>query len=202
MNFSRRTTFVTALLIFLTSLAAFSISTAYILAHALTDNKTKSNAIIVLGSRTRSGSGFNPCLLARVRHGVNLYKQNYASKIIVSGGYNPDDNYIESEDMKKIAVQFGADEKDILQEKKSTSTFENLLYSKSVMKKNNITSLIIISEPYHLPRADLIAQKLQIPHTVSPATQSPCWQTTGNLSPYLLRDSAALLLYKLQGKIP
>ncbi|OGG18383.1 hypothetical protein A2721_00350 [Candidatus Gottesmanbacteria bacterium RIFCSPHIGHO2_01_FULL_47_48] len=148
---------------------------AYILARAETDTKVKSDAIIVLGSR---------------------------SKILVAGGYNPDDHLTEAVEMAKYAEVAGAKVDDLILETKSTSTYENLLFSQKTLRSLGLDSVIIVSEPYHLPRADLIAQKLNVKHTVSPATNSPCWnEGLAHINFYSLRDASALVYYKLTGKV-
>lgn len=190
-------------LITLIPLISLIISLNFVLTHATFDNKTKSDAIIVLGSRTRDPKGNpNPCLLSRVEHGVTLYKKGYGSKIIVAGGYNPDDHYTEADEMKGFAIALGAKPEDVLEETKSTSTFENLENSKTILKQHNLETVIIVTEAYHSPRADLIAQKLNIEHTVSPTTDTPCWnEGINHINFFLLRDSAALIVYKIEGKI-
>jgi uncharacterized SAM-binding protein YcdF (DUF218 family) len=155
-----------------------------------------------LGSRTKLNNSYNPCLYNRVVHGVNLHKSGYANKIIVSGGFNPDDQYFEADDMAKIALSLGAKKENVIIEKKSTSTYENLLYSRKIMSDKGLKTSIIVTEAYHSPRANLIAQKLKMVHSVSPTTNTPCWNSgIGHVNYYLLRDAAALILYVFQSKI-
>ncbi len=173
----------------------------YITKRAVIDNKIISDAIIILGSRTHSNETANPCLVARIKHGVDLYHQGYASKIILAGGYNPDDKLIEAEEMKKLTLALGVTEEDVLLESKSTSTQENLVFSNKIMSDNGLTRAIIVTEPYHSPRADLVADKVGITHTVSPAVKSPCWTNFALGWFPLLRDTAALIDYKIKGRL-
>jgi uncharacterized SAM-binding protein YcdF (DUF218 family) len=137
-----------------------------------------------------------------VQQGVDLYRLGYAHKLLFSGG---DDKYDgkanESRTMEAIAEKMGVPAKDIIKEARSTSTYENFLFSEQIMKDNNIQSLIIVTEPFHSPRADLIATHLGIPHTVSPAINSPCWQTWKYFSRYFFREPFAMIYYKLRGRI-
>lgn len=188
--------------LFLLFILTLSYTAFFILQNATFDNKYHSDAIIILGSRTRANDSYNPCLYERVNHGVNLYKAGLAKKIIVSGGYNPDDRYFEAEDMRKIALSLGAKDQDILLEKKSTSTFENLSFSKSLMTSQGLKSSIIVTEAYHSPRANLIAQKLEMIHSVSPTTNTPCWNSgVFHINYFLIRDAAALIQYVIQSRI-
>lgn len=178
------------------------LSLAFYVAHqAEQDTKTKSDAILVLGARSYINGTYNPCLLARVTHAVVLYKEDYAPTIIVSGGNDREDNANEAETMKKIAMQSGVPSKAILLEKKSTSTYENFLYSQRIMQANHIRSIIIDTEPYHMARAELVAKKLGIHYTVSPASDSPCWQPNHYFTPFFLKEPLAIMGYKIEDKL-
>lgn len=164
------------------------------------DTKTRSDAILILGARSYIEGAYNPCLKARVEHGVNLYKAKYAPKILVSGGDDKEDKVNEAETMKKIAVSLGVPANDVLLETKSNSTYENFVYSQKVLQAKDSDSIIIVTEPFHIARAALVAEKLDIKYTVSPAA-SPCWQPWKYASKYFLKEPLALMLYKLQGKL-
>lgn len=170
------------------------------------DNKKKADAIIVLGAKSFEDGQVNQCVKARVEHAVNLYNDGFADKIIMSGGTDKKPVFSETnegEEMKKMAL--GIDESlnpsDILIEGESTSTYENLLYSNEIMKENNIDSIIIVTEPFHSPRANLVAEKLGLSHSVSPTMTSECWNNWKYISTYFLREPAVLIAYKLLNQI-
>ncbi|EFK95859.1 protein containing DUF218 [sediment metagenome] len=165
------------------------------------DDRIPSDAIVVLGARAYIDGKYNPCLKARVDHASELYEKKLAPLIIMSGGYDREDRENEAETMKKIAMENGINESDIILEKDSASTYENLKYSKEILKKNNMNSVILVTEPFHSPRASMIADKLNISFSVSPAKDSECWTRGKYLSRYFLKEPFAVLLYKLQGKI-
>lgn len=164
------------------------------------NNVVISDVIIVLGAKAYYNDGFNPCLEARVNHAVDLYKKDLASKIIMSGGDDAPGGPNEALAMKEMAMKRGVSGEDILLEQKSTSTYENLKFSKALMAENNLSTAIIVTEKFHNYRADMVATELQIPHTLSPTT-SPCWDKWKFLSRYFLREPIALIYYKLAGKL-
>lgn len=185
---------VAFLAIYLTALVYIGFYTSY-------DNAKPSDAILVLGAASEYKNMVNPCLLARVEKGVSLYKKKYASKMIMSGG---NDGYKKNNQailMGQLAEKRGIPKKDILLETESGSTYENLLYTKRIMEENDILSVIIVSDPYHLARALLVARTLHINATVSPASESPCWSKYQFLSFDYLRDGFAMIAYILTGKI-
>lgn len=165
------------------------------------DDKTRSEVILVLGARGYINGTYNPCLAARVDHAVALYKEKYAPKLLVSGGMDKEDGVNEAETMKKIAMEKGIPAADILMEKQSTSTYENFLLSRRILEDAHLKTVIIVTEPFHTPRASLIAQKLGYTYTFSPATDSPCWQRGQFVSRYFLKEPLAVITYKLQQKL-
>ncbi|MEG2338666.1 MAG: YdcF family protein [Clostridium sp.] len=121
----------------------------------------KSDAIIVLGCRVR-GEEPSLSLQKRMENGLDLYKKGYGSKIILSGGQGSGENISEAEAMRRFFVKNNVSEKDLIIEDKSTSTYENLKYSKEFMEKEGIEKVVIVSNGYHLLRVSKIAESMNI----------------------------------------
>lgn len=173
----------------------------YVGKNVYSDNKTKSDAILVLGAKSYKGNVYNPCLEARVQHAVGLYKQGYAARMIMSGGNDNEDNSNEAATMSKIAREQNVPANKIILENKSSSTYENIRFTKRVMEENNLKSVIIVTEPFHSPRAALIARSAGLDFSMSPTLTSQCWSRWKYGSRYFLREPFAIMLYFLQGKI-
>ncbi len=188
-------------LLFALSLGIYLFLAIYIAIDVNHDTKSRSDVILVLGAKSYHGSSYNPCLVSRVEHAVDLYKARYAPKILVSGGFDREDHVSEAETMKKIAVKLGASPNDILLETLSSSTYENLLFSQKKLKSSGLNSIIIVTEPFHIARASLVADKLGIKYTISPASTSPCWLPWKYFSSYFLKEPLAIMLYKIENKL-
>ncbi len=191
----------------------------YIGKEAEQDTKVKSDVILVLGGSAIGGitcvgpickNGFvpkphyNPCLVARVDHAVLLYKNNYAPKILMTGGTDAETNVNEAETMKIIAIEAGVPDRDIMVENEATSTYENFALSKKILDEANLGSVIIVSDPYHNARAGLVAAKLNYKYTMSPAVESACWSQDKDkrfTNRDFRREALALIVYKLLNKI-
>lgn len=183
-------------------IAAIYLSLAiYIALQAERDTKSKADVILVPGARSYIGGKYNPCLKARVEHSVALYKNLYASKILMSGGIDREDGINEADTMEKMAIEQGVPAGDILKEKAASSTYENFSLAKSILKINRLSSVIIVTEPFHIARAALVAKKLGYNFSVSPAKDSPCWLPDKYFSKYFLKEPFAVMMYKLQGKL-
>lgn len=188
-------------ILFLIPIITYLYVYTYIALNVYKDNKVKSDAIVVLGAQSYRGNVYNACLIGRVSHAVDLYKQGYAKKIIVSGGTDKYDHTNEAQTMYNLAIKQGVKSTDIIKEDKATSTYENLLFTNDILKENNMKSLIIVTEPFHSPRANLVANKLNISHTISPATDSPCWTKWKFISRFIYREPVAIVDYFILGRL-
>lgn len=185
------------------SLCSYMFAYLLIAIHATYDSARTSDVIMILGEESYWGEAYNPCLVARVNHGVALYKQGYAPKLLMSGGYDENKpQHNEAETMKKIAIARGVPEKDILLEKRSTSTYENMIFSRPILQEHQLSSILLVTAPFHSPRAAWTAAKqLDQPVAVSPSLINPCWQQHTYLSRYMLREPVALIYYVLHGRL-
>ncbi len=178
----------------------------YIAKNVYFDNKTQSDAVIVLGARSFVNNEVNQCVVARVTHAVDLYNDGYAKKIILSGGTDKRPTFKDTNEaleMKKIALSYDENlrEENILIEDDSTSTYENLAFSQKIMNENDLHSAIIVTEPFHSPRAKLIAERMGLNFYISPTLTSPCWNKWTYFSTYFFREPIALIAYKILGQI-
>jgi len=111
-----------------------------------------------VGESGKAGQGYQE----RVLHSVNLYKKDFAKKLILSSGYV----YVlqEAEVMKALAVHLGVPSKDIILEKKAGSTYENVKFTSEIMKKHGWKSALVVSSPYHMRRVAMVYNKI-VPET-------------------------------------
>lgn len=115
--------------------------------------------VVILGAKVKPGGIPSLSLKNRLDAAVD-YLQKYPDvKAIVTGGQGADEDRTEASVMANYLIEYGIDEKRILLEEQSTTTYENLLYAKSLMPQNT-TSITIISNDFHLKRATILAQKL------------------------------------------
>ena len=192
---------ISSFLLFILAVGLYTALVFYIGKNASSETKVRSDVILVLGAKSYHGNSYNPCLVYRVSHAVDLYKARYAPKILVSGGFDKEDHVSEAGTMKKIAIKLGASPNDILLETLSSSTYENFLFSQKLLKSSGLNSVIIVTEPFHVARASLVADKLGIKYTISSASTSPCWLPWKYFSFYFLKEPLAVLLYKIQNKL-
>lgn len=167
-----------------------------------TDTAQAADAAIILGAASYIDGEINPCLVSRVESGVQLYEDGTVPLLIMSGGDDEKHEGVnESDTMKQIAIAGGVPAEDIRVEDRSTSTYENIIYSNEILQTEQVTSVVLVTEPFHMPRARITADRqLDIPVYVEPATDSPCWNDA-HWTWYFLREIFAFWFYILTGKL-
>ncbi|MBI3538248.1 MAG: YdcF family protein, partial [Chloroflexi bacterium] len=136
------------------------------------DQARSVDAIIVLGSAVYPGGRPSPSLRARTLHAVELYRAGYAAHLILSGGIgaNPPS---EARVMFQIARDADVPADALVLEEAARSTEENLSNSQRVMQARGWTTALIVSDSFHLFRAETIARDLGMQVFISPAVASP-----------------------------
>lgn len=163
-------------------------------ARSSADLTQHADAIIVLGSAVYPGERPSPSLTARTRQAITLYRAGYAPHLIFSGGlgYNPPS---EAEAMRRLALNAGVPEDVITLEDQSHSTEANLANSQAIMSARGWRTALVVSAPYHLLRAELVAHDLGMNVIGAPARDDPTFAAPHLHVWYTARESFALLWY-------
>ncbi len=116
--------------------------------------------VIVLGCRV-NGDTPSLALMRRIETAADYLLANPSVQVIVAGGQGPDEWITEAEAMKRVLIQKGVSGDRIILEDRSTSTLENLEFSKALLAENDLgSSVIIVSEGYHMYRALSVAKRI------------------------------------------
>lgn len=128
---------------------------------------TNFDAAVVLGAAVWEGGVPSPSLLRRALHGASLVLSGQARTLIASGsiGLFPPS---EASVIRRIALEQGVQEENILIEERSRNTVENALFSAELMSANKWLSAWIVSDRYHLLRAVTLFRYLGIQAKGSP----------------------------------
>ncbi|MGL6184236.1 MAG: YdcF family protein [Clostridium chrysemydis] len=112
-----------------------------------------SEVAIVLGCKIESEN-----IKRRLDLAVNLYREDKVKSIIATGrgeGDIPEYIWMEEELIKSLVKK-----SDIYLEKRSMNTFENLLFTKEILKKNKSKRLIVCTNRFHIARVRFICKEL------------------------------------------
>ena len=132
-----------------------------IVGNARTDKNPERGYLIVLGAGVR---GTEPTLsLIHRLQAAQSYLTTYPdSKAVLSGGKGDGEDISEAQCMFNWLTERGIEPERLFIEDKSSSTMENLEFSKKIIEENggSAADTAIVSSPYHLYRAKLMAEKL------------------------------------------
>lgn len=123
--------------------------------------KPQENAtLIVLGCKVY-GEHASRSLRERLDAALIYLKENPNSQCIVSGGMGEGEKISEAECMYRYLIKKGMDPSRIIKEDQSTSTRENLRFSKKIMEERGMgKNIAIATSEYHQYRASQIAKSL------------------------------------------
>lgn len=137
---------------------------------SLSDNpEVKGDVGIVLGAALW-GDKPSPGLQERLDKAVELYRSGRIPGLIVSGGAgssaqgNGATRLTEAEGMRNYLLEQGIPRDVIWMESRSTDTYENLLFSKSIVQEHQWSKAVIITHQYHAARALDMAEFLGYEH--------------------------------------
>lgn len=118
---------------------------------------TSNATAIVLGCRVY-GERASLSLLERLEAAYDYLIENPEADCIVSGGQGEDELISEAECMYRWLVEQGIEPSRIYKEDKSTSTEENIQFSKKIIEEEGLfQKVVIITSDYHCYRAGMIA---------------------------------------------
>ena len=166
---------------------------ALIIARGEEDNSAISvDAIIVLGAGV-NGETPSLTLQTRIRAAAEYMALHPDVPVVFSGGQGPGEDITEAEAMSR-ALWSNSEEwnQRYILEERSTSTVENLAFSKALLQERGIdtdTAVIgVVTNDFHIFRATLIAEREGMTVVGFPA-ELPWWWLTTN---YYVREAFAL----------
>ena len=176
--------------LFVLWLTSFLIIQGFILASTYSDEEVNVDYVLVLGAGLR---GEEPSLILtkRLIKSLDYLEKNPDVKVLVSGGQGQGETITEAEAMKRYLVKNGIDEKRIIKEDNSTSTKENILYTKENLDKienGEKIEIALITSEFHLFRAKFLAQRYGLTVYGIPA-ETPAYLMVN----YLTREYFAII---------
>ncbi|GLC89485.1 YdcF family protein [Lysinibacillus piscis] len=143
--------------------------------------------MIVLGAKVKPGGVPSLSLKNRLEVAAQYLQQHPHVNVIVSGGQGADEEQTEASVMLSYLQNKGIERQRIIVEDQSTSTYENLLFSKKLLPEGT-THITIVSNDFHLRRARYLADVLDLKADVLVAATPKSVEAKSQL-----RERAALL---------
>lgn len=119
---------------------------------------SSAEAIVVLGAAQYDGRP-SPQLEGRLLTAIDLWNDGSAKYFIVTGGRQEGDRFTEAETSRNVALDRGVPDSNILFEDEGTTTWESLQGVAQIVQQYEISSVILVTDPYHAMRASMIAKR-------------------------------------------
>ncbi len=118
--------------------------------------------VIVLGCKVK-GTQPSKYLYDRCAKAGEYLKENEDAVAVLSGGQGPDEGISEAECMKNVLTKMGIDENRLFMEDKSTSTKENIEFSKKIIENENLDkNVLVVTNEFHEYRAKLLCDEYEL----------------------------------------
>jgi len=151
------------------------------------DQAQRADAIVVLGAAAYDAVP-SPVFRERIEHGLALYRQGHAPRLIFTGGYGGKGaRFAESEVARRYAIQHGIPEDAIWIETRSQSTCQNLAEARQLLQENDLGKVIVVSDPLHMARALRLSHRLGI-HAVASSTPSTRFRSLNTQLNFLAKE--------------
>lgn len=123
--------------------------------------QTPVDYVIVLGTGLK-GSELSATLKDRLDASLPYIHVNPQIPVIVSGGQGPGEDIPEAVAMERYLVRNGISKEQIIVERRSTTTKENLLFSQALLQEKGAlrTKIMIVTSDFHMYRSKLLAERI------------------------------------------
>jgi uncharacterized SAM-binding protein YcdF (DUF218 family) len=155
------------------------------------DRAKTSDAIVVLGAAQYWGRP-SPVLRARLDHAVGLYRRGMAPRVVLTGGVGVGDTTSEAAVSRKYVIGEGVPDSVILLETTGRTTRESLRSVASMLRSRDRRSVILVSDPFHMLRLDILARRFGLIPYTSPTRTSPISANRGETWRYYLTESVKI----------
>ncbi len=163
------------------------------------DARPTSDAIVVLGSAQYNGVP-SSIFEARLEHAIALYEDGVAPVIVTVGGKADGDQFSEAEAGRAYLADSGIPEDALLAVEEGADTLESTRVVAAAFEERGWSTAVLVSDPWHAMRAERMAEDAGMEASSSPTRQGPAVQTRATQFRYILRETAAYLLYRATGE--
>ncbi len=112
--------------------------------------------VLIPGAAVTEDGELSPIFIDRIDTAIALYQANLVSKVLVSGD-NSTIEYNEVSPVRRYLISKGIPDEDIFLDHAGFDTYSSMYRARDVFA---VTSVLIVSQSFHLPRAVFLARML------------------------------------------
>jgi uncharacterized SAM-binding protein YcdF (DUF218 family) len=136
------------------------------------DERRAVDAIVVLGAAQYNGRP-SPVLRARLDHGLELYREGLAPRIVVTGGIGRGDTTSEATVGRNYLVSHRVPASAVVVQAQGRSTQASMAAVSDWLESEQLTRVLLVSDPFHMLRLRLEARRHRLEAYTSPTGSSP-----------------------------
>ncbi len=167
---------------------AYTVALIMVLVVSQQDQRRSVDAIVVLGAAQYNGRP-SPVLRARLDHAVDLYRDNLAPRIIVTGGVGRGDTLSEAVVSRSYLLWRGVRDTAIVVQPQGRSTYTSMTAVAQWLRPRGLGSVLLVSDPFHMCRLRFEARRTQLIAYTSPTPSSPISDNPNLELVYLAREA-------------
>ncbi len=154
--------------------------------------------IVVLCGGCRFSGQLSEPTVARVEHGVRLFRQGLAPSLVLSGGRWAPHRPACAPRMQALALSLGVPPDRIIVEDRSSRTAENAREVARLVAERGARAILLVTSPVHMRRAKLCFEKQGIEVSCAP---TPRTGTEALVAKEVLHEYIGLAYYRALGWI-
>jgi len=149
-------------------------------------------AAVVLGAAQYNGAP-SPVLRARLETAAELYQSGDVQIVVLTGGRQEADRTTEAKTgYDYLKDEIGIPDENLRLEVQGSSTYESLAATARFLKTDEVVEVVLVTDPYHAKRSQLVAEEVGLTPQVSLTDQSPSLAR-------LARETAAVAVGRIIG---
>ena len=155
------------------------------------DGVQSADAIVVLGA-AQYDCRPSPVLSERLDHAHDLWQDDVADTIVVTGGKQATDRCTEAESSANYLRAAGVPDEDLLLEVQGRNSWESLAATGHILRDRDLTRVVLVTDGYHALRVQAIAEQIGLDASVSPSRK-------GGSLPALIKETGAVAVGRIVG---
>lgn len=163
------------------------------------DSRPRSDAIVVLGSAQYNGRP-SAIFAARLEHARKLFAKGVAPVVVTVGGNRAGDNFTEAEAGRDYLAAEGVPGSALLAVPRGADTLQSMRDVAEVFRRRGWATAVLVTDPWHVMRAERMADDSGMDAVGSPTRQGPAVQSRSTQFQYIVRETAAYLVYRVTGQ--
>lgn len=172
----------------LAALASWIVTVLAVVIWGARDMARPADAIVVLGAAQYAGRP-SPVLKARLDHALDLWKRGLAKRLVFTGGKGTGDTISEADVGRRYALKAGVADSAILIENEGRTTNDSFAAVVQIMAEEQLEKAILVSDPFHMLRLQILARRFGVESVTSPTRTSPISANRLEALAYVMSES-------------